>query len=101
MVHCRQSVIAFSIEADSMENKDPIQGLVISKLAEMLQLAPAAIAPDVSVFALGLDSSGALSLAGHLEDKLRITVDPAMIWEFPHVADLAGQLAQISQCQQP
>ena len=78
-----------------MASQDEIQGLVASKLAELLHLAPATIEPDDSVFALGLDSSGALTLAGHLEDTLGIAVDPAMMWEFPNIADLAGQLAQI------
>jgi hypothetical protein len=40
---------------------------MVSKLAQLLQLASQSIAPDDSVFALGLDSSGALSLMGHLD----------------------------------
>lgn len=84
-----------------MESQDAIQGLVISRLAEVLKLAPAAISPGDSVFAIGLDSSGALSLMGHLEDTLGITIDPAMIWEFPHISDLAGQLSLLSQAQRP
>lgn len=80
-----------------MTSPTNLEGVVISKLAQLLQLAPESIAPDDSVFALGLDSSGALSLMGHLEDTLGITIDPAMIWEFPQIADLAKELAQLSQ----
>jgi acyl carrier protein len=83
-----------------MKSQAAIQSLVVSKLAEILQLTPAAIAPVDSVFALGLDSSGALSLVGHLEDTLEITIDPAMMWEFPHIEDLSEQLTQISQAKQ-
>lgn len=72
---------------------------MVAKLSQLLQLAPETIAPEDSVFALGLDSSGALSLMGHLEDTLGITIDPAMVWECPHIADLAAQLAQLSETQ--
>jgi len=80
-----------------MNTQIKIQGLVISKLSQLLQLAPETIAPSESVFALGLDSSGALSLIGHLEDTLGITLDPAMVWDFPHIADLAEQVSQGGQ----
>jgi len=80
-----------------MSTQDKVQSLIISKLSQLLQLAPESIAPNDSVFALGLDSSGALSLIGHLEDTLDITLDPAMVWDFPHIADLAEQVSQGGQ----
>ena len=80
-----------------MESQDAIEDLVVSKMSELRKLVPAAIASDDSVFSLGLDSSGALSLVGHLEDRLGITIDPILIWEFPRISDLAAQRSQASQ----
>jgi acyl carrier protein len=76
---------------------EKIQSLIVSKLSQLLELDPESIAPNESVFALGLDSSGALSLIGHLEDTLDITLDPAMVWDFPHIFDLAEQVSQGGQ----
>ena len=84
-----------------MNSQASNEPLVIAKLAQLLQLAPDAIGPGDSVFALGLDSSGALSLMGHLEDTLEISIDPAMMWEYPHISDLSAQLAQLYQGQRP
>jgi acyl carrier protein len=39
----------------------------VYKLSQLLLLPPEAIARDDSVSSLGLDSSGALSLMGHLD----------------------------------
>jgi acyl carrier protein len=77
-----------------MSTHNKVQSLIVSKLSQLLGLDPESIAPHDSVFALGLDSSGALSLIGHLEDTLNITLDPALIWNFPHIADLAEQVSQ-------
>ncbi len=80
-----------------MSTHTKVQSLIISKLSQLLELDPESIAPSESVFALGLDSSGALSLIGHLEDTLDITLDPAMMWDFPHIADLAEQVSRGGQ----
>jgi acyl carrier protein len=80
-----------------MSTHTKVQSLIISKLSQLLELDPESIAPNESVFALGLDSSGALSLIGHLEDTLDITLDPAMMWDFPHIADLAEQVSRGGQ----
>jgi acyl carrier protein len=77
-----------------MSTHNKVQSLIVSKLSQLLDLDPESIAPNESVFALGLDSSGALSLIGHLEDTLGITLDPAMVWDFPHIADLAEQVSK-------
>lgn len=80
-----------------MASQEAVQHLIIDKLASILRLAPEKIDPEISIFSCGLDSSGALSLTGQLEDELAISLDPAMFWQHPKIADLSQQVSQLCQ----
>jgi acyl carrier protein len=82
-----------------MASQEAIQNLIIGKLATILRITPEQIDPQTSIFSCGLDSSGALSLTGQLEDELAISLDPAMFWQHPNITDLSQQVSQLCKSQ--
>lgn len=70
-----------------------IQQFILSKLAALQQLPEEDIDIHGSMFQMGLDSSGALALTGELEDWLGVLLDPAILWEYSTISQLADHLA--------
>ena len=62
-------------------------------LAQILDIPPERIGPDVKFARLGLDSANSVQLALALEDMLKIELDPEIVFEHPTVASLARRLA--------
>ncbi|WP_405019862.1 acyl carrier protein [Kitasatospora sp. NBC_00070] len=53
---------------------------------------PLTIDPTVPLAEYGLDSVGALSLCGDLEDEFGLMVEPTLLWDHPTLDSLVGYL---------
>jgi len=62
-------------------------------LAEQLGFEGGEVDRHCSFHELGMDSADAVELAGDLERRLGRSVSPALLWEYPCVAELAAQLS--------
>jgi acyl carrier protein len=69
-----------------------IQAFVIDWLAKELKIERQRISPDEQFVNLGLSSRDAVLLSGDLEDWLGRDLDPALLWDHPTIAGLAGSL---------
>lgn len=67
---------------------------IITHLSSLLDIPASEVSLTQSFFSYGLDSSGALTLVGLLENDLDIVLDPSVLWDKSNVADLADYLAQ-------
>jgi len=81
--------------AMTIKNEQEIQEFIVKNLSDLLRSNIEDIDPMESVFSYGLDSSGALTLMGLIEDELNIVMDPGMIWEYSSVTALAKNLASL------
>ena len=90
------SVIRRKLTGDRFSSKQhrlPPEQAVLDTVCEFLKL-PRDRFDEASEFAaFGMDSIKALHVAERLQKRLGVAVDPAMFYEFPTVAALAGALA--------
>jgi acyl carrier protein len=68
-------------------------------IAELLALDVDEIDPAVSFARYGLDSSAAIGMTGDLGNWLRLDIDPAAVYDYPSIGQLAGYLAGDPQVQ--
>ena len=69
---------------------------IVAYLSDYLDLPLDQSAVDQRIEEFGLDSAGAVNLAGGLEDWLEIEVDPTLPYDFPTIRELSGKLADIA-----
>ncbi|AJE80627.1 MULTISPECIES: acyl carrier protein [Streptomyces] len=69
-----------------------LHGWLAHRLSVYLERPPVRIDPTVPLVEYGLDSVGALSLCGDIEDDFGLAVDPRLARELPTVTALAGYL---------
>ncbi|MDH0304448.1 MULTISPECIES: acyl carrier protein [unclassified Pseudomonas] len=65
-----------------------------SMIEPELRLPAGSLDCDRNLSEYGLDSIVALTIAGDLEDQLRIQLPPTLLWDYPTVDDLAGYLCR-------
>lgn len=70
----------------------PLHHWLTDRLAVYLDRLPDSIDPTVPLAEYGMDSVGALSLCGDIEDTFRIAVDPSLAWDHPTVVALVAHL---------
>lgn len=63
------------------------------RVAEYLEVEVDKVDVDVSFESQGLDSMSALALCDEIEDKLGLTVEPTLAWDFPSITKLAEHLS--------
>ena len=73
-------------------NQKEIEDWLIAKLANLLGIKNEEIDLEKSIFSYGLDSSVALTFTGELETFVNLELDPALLWKYPKVSDLAEYL---------
>lgn len=64
-------------------------GWLTSVVASYLEVPATSISPDVPLAEIGFDSVHAVSLAGEIEDKYDIDVEPTLIFDYPTLAQIA------------
>ncbi|MFD9304949.1 acyl carrier protein [Streptomyces sp. NPDC060048] len=77
----------------SPRNAAPLYGWLIERLSVYLGRHPDSIDASVPLAEYGLDSVGALSLCGDVEDDFAIPLEPAWVWDHSTVHDLVAHLA--------
>jgi 8-amino-7-oxononanoate synthase len=78
----------------SVANKaEAIQGWLIDKLAEIVEIEASQIDVRQDFEEYGLDSAEAINLSGDLEDYLGCRLSPTLLWDYQNVEALAQYLA--------
>ncbi len=72
---------------------EEIQGWLIDKLAQMLDIEPSQIDVCQNFEEYGLDSAEAINLSGDLEDYLGCRLAPTLLWDYQNIEALAQYLA--------
>lgn len=82
------TIIAFN------RRQSPISEWLIDRVALLLKVDAAEIDPSLPLAELGIDSVGAVSLVGEVEDEWQLDVDPTMIFDYPTIDDIAVYIAE-------
>ena len=72
---------------------EAIQGWLIDKLAETLEIEPSQIDIGLDFEEYGLESAEAINLSGDLEEYLDRRLPPTLLWDYQNIAALAQYLA--------
>jgi acyl carrier protein len=94
------SIVSFDSSqlAGTYAPSDPIvtalQNWLCKYIAQILNVSPERIDPDVKFDRHGLDSSAAVGLAGDLSAWLNCDLDPALTYDFPTIAELSAELGR-------
>jgi aryl carrier-like protein len=75
---------------------EDVQQWLVAYVARLLGVSPESIDVDEEMVNLGLSSRQAITLTAHLETYLSRPTDPALIWEYPTIRQLAQHLSQTS-----
>jgi 8-amino-7-oxononanoate synthase len=73
---------------------EAIQGWLIDKLAEVLEIEPNQIDIGQDFEEYGLESAEAINLSGDLEDYLDCRLPPTLLWDYQNIETLALYLAK-------
>ena len=79
--------------ASNVSQAEAIQGWLIDKLAEVLELEPNQIDVGQNFEEYGLESAEAINLSGDLEDYLGCRLPPTLLWDYQNIEALAEYLA--------
>ena len=74
-------------------SQEVIEGWLIDKVAESLQIEPHEIDIDREFSDYGLDSVEAINVSGELENYLGCRLSPTLLWDYQTIASLAEYLA--------
>ena len=66
---------------------------LVDRVAEHLDMPARDIDTSLPLAELGIDSVGAVSLVGEVEDEWELDVDPTMIFDYPTIDDIAVFIA--------
>ena len=72
---------------------EAIQGWLIDKLAEVLEIEPSQVDIGLDFEEYGLESAEAINLSGDLEEYLGCRLPPTLLWDYQNVEALAQYLA--------
>lgn len=72
---------------------EAIQGWLIDKLAEVLEIEPSQIDISQDFEEYGLESAEAINLSGDLEEYLGSRLPPTLLWDYQNIEALAQYLA--------
>jgi myxalamid-type polyketide synthase MxaB len=74
--------------------RQTIQQVIIDQVVRSLQLADRRIPLDKSFHALGLDSLLAVEITSALKERLKISLSPTLLFEYPSIAELSEYLVK-------
>ena len=86
--NAQSSVLSTATKAEA------IQGWLIDKLAEVLEIEPNQIDVGQDFEEYGLESAEAINLSGDLEDYLSCRLPPTLLWDYQNIETLAQYLAK-------
>ena len=79
--------------SNSYPSQEVIEGWLIDKVAESLQIDPHEIDIDQEFSDYGLDSVEAINVSGELENYLGCRLSPTLLWDYQNITSLAEYLA--------
>ena len=79
--------------SNSYPSREVIEGWLIDKVAESLQIDPHEIDIRQEFSEYGLDSVEAINVSGELENYLGCRLSPTLLWDYQNIASLAEYLA--------
>ena len=71
-----------------------IENWLVSYLAELQEIAPNEVDVATPFDQYGLDSVGAVSMTGDLENWLEKEIDPTLIYDYPNIESVAQHLGE-------
>lgn len=74
-------------------SQSEIKNLIISYIAELLDIPPEQVDTTIEFDRYGLDSSAAIGLTGNLEDWLGEELDPTILYDYPTIETLTQYLS--------
>ena len=77
----------------SYPSREVIEGWLIDKVAESLQIDPHEIDIEQEFSEYGLDSVEAINISGELENYLECRLSPTLLWDYQNIVSLAEYLA--------
>jgi acyl carrier protein len=80
---------------------EAIQALLVSQLAERLQVDPSEIDVQAPFASYDLDSAEALVLLSKLEQGLGRRISPTLLWNYPNIELLSERLAEDDEVEVP
>lgn len=93
--------LATALESDRPASKpaksptaEEIQAWIVAYLADLMEVEPDEVDATLPFEQYGLDSAEAVELSGDLEDWLGRKLNPTLLYNYPTVEALAGQLAK-------
>ena len=81
------------LNPQSASNAEAIQGWLIDKLAQVLEIEPNQIDVSQDFEEYGLESAEAINLSGDLEDYLGCRLPPTLLWDYQNIEALTQYLA--------
>jgi acyl carrier protein len=75
-------------------SRDAIEDWLTDWIAKELGLPPGEIEADKSLLNYSLSSVTAMMLVGDLEEWLRLTLPPTLVWDYPSIAAIADYLTE-------
>lgn len=85
------------VTPDKLFTAEGIQEWMVSKLAELLDLAPDTIDVQLPLENYGLDSSRAMILVTQAQELFGVEISPVLLWHYPTIEALAERLAEDCQ----
>ena len=79
--------------SNAVPKAEALQGWLIDRLADILELEPNQIDVRQDFEEYGLESAEAINLSGDLEDYLGCRLPPTLLWDYQNIEDLAQYLA--------
>ncbi|MEL7405452.1 MAG: aminotransferase class I/II-fold pyridoxal phosphate-dependent enzyme, partial [Cyanobacteria bacterium J06558_2] len=79
-----------------LSRAETIQGWLIDKFAELLEIEPHQIDVRQDFEEYGLESAEAINLSGDLEEYLGCRLPPTLLWDYQNIEVLAQYLANLS-----
>ncbi|MBN9414949.1 MAG: acyl carrier protein [Candidatus Eremiobacteraeota bacterium] len=69
-----------------------LEALMVQRVSEILKIPPSEVRVDEEFANLGLNSVHAVTLSGELEERLQLSIEPHLVFEYPTIASLAEYL---------
>lgn len=82
------------VTPDRVPPAELLRQWLIERAARHLSPAPQQIRVDVPLAEYGLDSVSATGLAGEIEERWGLVVEPSLLWDHPTVAELADAVSR-------
>jgi 8-amino-7-oxononanoate synthase len=79
--------------SSSYPSREAIEGWLIDKIADSLEIKPHEIDVDRDFADYGLDSVEAINISGELENYLGCRLSPTLLWDYQSIQALAAYLA--------